>query len=153
VAAEVAVVEAAVAAVVEAAVAVAASGDVQAVAVAVLALEDAEGVEVSAVAAAGGEAAAEVAVCRGEVATTARRSPRHDVTALTTRAREGHLWPVLISGSRRAARSAASDRRGLDVWLSSRSGPRISRTPGLPFDGGFKRGGLSRAFLAAYRTA
>jgi hypothetical protein len=79
------------AAVVEAAVAVAASGDVQAVAVAVLALEDAEGVEAAlaleAAAAAGGEAAAEVAVCRGEVATTARRSPRHDLTALTTRAR------------------------------------------------------------------
>ena len=79
------------AAVVEAAVAVAASGDVQAVAVAVLALEDAEGVEAAlaleAAAAAGGEAAAEVAVCRGEVATTARQSPGHDLTALTTRAR------------------------------------------------------------------
>jgi hypothetical protein len=77
------------AAVVEAAVAVAASGDAAAaVAVAVLALEDAEGLEAAAVAsAAGWEAAAEVAVCRGEVATTARRSPRHDLTALTTRAR------------------------------------------------------------------
>jgi hypothetical protein len=85
------------AAVVEAAVAVAASGDVQAVAVAVLALEDAEGVEAALAleaAAAGGEAAAEVAVCRGEVATTARRSPRHDVTALTTRAREGHRGSI-----------------------------------------------------------
>ena len=74
------------AAVVEAAVAVAASGDAAAaVAVAVLAVEDAEDVEAaSALEAAAvhrlrrmcgrlvGEAAAEVAVCRGEVATTAR---------------------------------------------------------------------------------
>jgi hypothetical protein len=85
-----AVVEAVVAVVVEAVVAVAASGDVQAVAVAVLALEDAEDVEAALAledaAVAGGEAA-EVAACRGEVATTARRSPRHDLTTSTTRVR------------------------------------------------------------------
>jgi hypothetical protein len=87
-AAEAAVVEAAVAVVVEAAVAVAASGDVQAVGVAVLALEDVEAaLALEDAAVAGGEAAAEVAACRGEVATTARRSPRHDLVALTTRAR------------------------------------------------------------------
>jgi hypothetical protein len=113
-----------------------------AVAVAVLALEDAEGLEAAAVAAAGGEAAAEVAVCRGEVATTARRSPRH---LRLCRARSGvHVWLPAPLSRPRPARSLRKSRNLILFWSPSpfhtSSGSEPSTKPGPPFRRKFFRG-------------